>query len=768
MENAFKGYEIMPLIPLKFPNGVYKNGTELDASGRWIISQLVRWHDDSLKPLGGWRTRTDIAVDAPIRGMISWKGNNGSRYLAFANYKKVFVLFPNGDFYDITPTLFVTGRENAQGMTGYGSGFFGSGQWGSQPLSTSSTLLPATSIQFSTFGEQLIFCNRDSGRVFYWDLNTANKAQEISGASDPSNGYSDNNFGSIVSDERFLFCFTSRQVKWSDQENYNTWNSSATNQAGNLDLQTTGQYILSQKIRGGILIVTDTDAHATRYIGLPFVHSIQRVGENCGAYGSLASASIDAGIVWWGSNGFFIYSGQRVQELKCEIQDYLTERLTTTQQSKICAITNAKFDEVTWYFAGLNSNENNEYVTWNYKSNSWWYGILGRTSGVDQGVFEYPIKATSKLNDGSYPLSIRDPFSLYIEVEFNGQTPTTSSSPEKDLSCTDVGNIIRQRNRINTTIFANPSITGNAPTLNFLDTNSSLNSGINNYGELVQYSGSGTLYETFTLPSAEYFFYRYPSSSAVTVTINLVGLDENGASQTASFQMVAPITISTRLDGYQWTKITEINFSSSSSGSIAQFEFSLGGSHDAFNNGVITESFDGIKQMGGSGPFTKYIKVEAQTRFDTLRPGRGWLTFHKSDYSSHTNGANTSELLETQNKGTFSILPHQIVEHEVGFNRNGYIPFAETAPFQLGNGDNLMHINQIIPDEKTQGNVVGRFKTKLYPNGTETDHGLVTFSNPTDVRFTGRQATMRITDANSNSDWRIGTIRLNAKQGGKR
>ena len=767
MENAFKGDEIMPLIPLKFPPGVFRNGTELDATGRWHDSNLCRWHDQTLKPIGGWRTRTEKAFDAPIRGMHSWKGNNGSRYLAFGNFKNIFVLFPSGDLYDITPSGFTTGRIDASGMTGFGSGFYNVGQWGSQPLSTSSTLLPATAIHFSTFGEQLVFCSRDDGRVYFWNLSTSNVAQEITGVS--ASPYTPNNTGCIVSDERFLFCFTSRQVKWSDQENINTWTSSATNQAGNLDLQTSGEFVLAEKIRGGILIVTNTDAHATRFIGLPFVHSIQRVGENCGAYGALSSASIDAGIVWWGDNGFFIFAGGRVQELKCEVQDYLTERLTTTQQSKICAVSNSKFDEVTWYFPGLNSNENNEYVTWNYKDNTWYFGHIGRTSGVDRGVFEYPIKATSKLNDSTYPLAIREGQSLFIEVEFNGQTPTTSSSPAKDLTCADVGNLIRQRNRINTLIFANPSISANAPPINFLDTASSINTGVNNYGELVQYSGSGTLYETFTLPSAEYFFYRYPSGSAVTVTIQLVGLDENGASQTASFQMVAPITVTTRLDGFQWTKITQINFSSTSSGSIAQFEFSLGGAFDDINTGVITESLSGRIQIGGSGSFTKFIKVTPQGRLDTLRPGRGWLTFHTSSGGDHTNGANTSELLQTQNKGTFSILPHQIVEHEVGFDRNSFIPFAETAPFQLGNGDQLMHVNQIIPDEKTQGSVTGRFKTKLYPNGAETDHGIVSFSNPTDVRFTGRQAKMRIVDNPvTATDWRVGTIRLNAKAGSKR
>ena len=70
MENACKGDEIMPLIPLKFPPGVFRNGTELDATGRWHDSNLCRWHDQTLKPIGGWRTRTEKAFDAPIRCLL--------------------------------------------------------------------------------------------------------------------------------------------------------------------------------------------------------------------------------------------------------------------------------------------------------------------------------------------------------------------------------------------------------------------------------------------------------------------------------------------------------------------------------------------------------------------------------------------------------------------------------------------------------------------------------------------------------------------------
>ena len=78
-----------------------------------------------------------------------------------------------------------------------------------------------------------------------------------------------------------------------------------------------------------------------------------------------------------------------------------------------------------------------------------------------------------------------------------------------------------------------------------------------------------------------------------------------------------------------------------------------------------------------------------------------------------------------------------------------------------------MSVTQIIPDESTQGDVTATFKTKFYPNGAESSYGPFTMNNPTSVRFQGRQVSMRI-DAAVNTDWRVGTMRLDAVAGGKR
>jgi hypothetical protein len=108
-----------------------------------------------------------------------------------------------------------------------------------------------------------------------------------------------------------------------------------------------------------------------------------------------------------------------------------------------------------------------------------------------------------------------------------------------------------------------------------------------------------------------------------------------------------------------------------------------------------------------------------------------------------------------------------VYEHEIGQSYDTSVPFAETGPIAIGSGDRLMKVTQVIPDEKTQGDVNLIFKTRNYPNGAETTHGTYSTANPTSVRFQGRQVRMKV-EANQNSDWRVGIMRLDARQGSKR
>jgi len=78
-----------------------------------------------------------------------------------------------------------------------------------------------------------------------------------------------------------------------------------------------------------------------------------------------------------------------------------------------------------------------------------------------------------------------------------------------------------------------------------------------------------------------------------------------------------------------------------------------------------------------------------------------------------------------------------------------------------------MVARSLIPDEKTQGDVTATFKTRNFPNATESSHGPFTMANPTSVRFQGRQVSMRVTGSRA-TDWRVGTMRLDAVAGSRR
>ena len=86
---------------------------------------------------------------------------------------------------------------------------------------------------------------------------------------------------------------------------------------------------------------------------------------------------------------------------------------------------------------------------------------------------------------------------------------------------------------------------------------------------------------------------------------------------------------------------------------------------------------------------------------------------------------------------------------------------------EIGSGEQVMSVRQLIPDEQTLGEVVVSFKTRMYPTSTETTYGTYTASQPTDVRFTGRQVKVRYTGAVL-EDWRVGLNRLDVLPAGKR
>jgi hypothetical protein len=108
-----------------------------------------------------------------------------------------------------------------------------------------------------------------------------------------------------------------------------------------------------------------------------------------------------------------------------------------------------------------------------------------------------------------------------------------------------------------------------------------------------------------------------------------------------------------------------------------------------------------------------------------------------------------------------------IYEHEKGLDHGTEVPYLESGPLEIGNGDTLLAATKLIPDEKTLGDVAVTLFSRLHPTGTEVTHGPFSAAEPTPVRVTARQVRLRLTEG-VERDWRVGTFRMQVVPSGRR
>jgi len=490
-------------IPLKLPPGIYRNGTEYQAAGRWYDANLVRWYENTLRPMGGWRKRSASQMTGMCRGFITWRANDAERWIAAGTQSKLYAMNEAGTLKEITPSGITAGIASATIKTGYGYSTYGTYAYGVARPDLGG-LIPATTWSLDTWGEYLVACSSADGKLYEWQLGFATPTLAAAITNAPTG-----NKALLVTSERILFALGAggnpRKVQWCDQEDNTVWTPLATNQAGDYELATVGTLIAGKRVKGVNLLFTDVDVHTAVYIGAPFVYGFEKAGSGCGLISAQAVVAIDTAAIWMSKSGFWTYDGY-VKPLPSDVSDYVFTNINFNQASKVYAVHNSQFGEIWWYYPSSSSNENDSYVTYNYRENHWNIGSLARTAGTDAGVFTNPLLVST--------------------------------------------------------------------------------------------------------------------------------------------------------DGY-------------------------------------------------------------------------------------------------------------IYEHEVGFAYDSASVYAESGPVQLGNGDNLMSVRQVVPDEQTLGEAVVSFKTRNYPTGAQSTFGPYTAANPTDVRFSARQVNIKVTGAVL-ADWRIGVMRLEAVTSGKR
>jgi hypothetical protein len=178
-------------------------------------------------------------------------------------------------------------------------------------------------------------------------------------------------------------------VRFSNQEDINTFVPTATNTAGGQRLTDGNEIITALRSRGQILIWTDTSLHGQQYLGPPYTFGFQQLGANCGCIGPHAAADVNGVSYWMSKDAFFVFDGT-VKKIPCTVQDYVFKDINIVQAQKVHIGINTQFNEVTWWYCSFTSDYIDRFVTYNYLENVWSIGSMARTAWADIGTFEKP------------------------------------------------------------------------------------------------------------------------------------------------------------------------------------------------------------------------------------------------------------------------------------------------------------------------------------------------------------------------------------------
>jgi hypothetical protein len=289
------------------------------------------------------------------------------------------------------------------GVDIWGSEVGGEG-WGEEADVTNVTLDPG-SWSLDNYGQLLVATVRN-GATFTWNPDVAGaldiRATIVADAPTKS-------LLSLVSDrDRHLFLMgtlddladsTSQNkmfIRFSDQEDINVWNPTATNTAGTFLLDQGNEIITAVQGKDYVLVLTDQAAYVIQFVGPPFTFSLRQVGSNCGCLGQHAAVYAQGAVFWMGfGGGFFMYDGT-VKQLPSLVEDFVF----TTQggdpginyeANQIAyGYHNSLYNEVGWFYASNNSQQINRTVVYNFMEQSWTTGNLARTSYNDAHTYDTP------------------------------------------------------------------------------------------------------------------------------------------------------------------------------------------------------------------------------------------------------------------------------------------------------------------------------------------------------------------------------------------
>ena len=297
---------------------------------------------------------------------------------------------------------------------GWGTGQYGEESWGTA-RSSSTVVLDPGSWSLDNYGQLLVATVRN-GKTFTWSPLAANpsalttRATVVSGAPTRS-------LMSLVSDrDRHLFLMGTETtigtastqnrmfIRFSNQEDINTYAPTATNTAGTFLLDQGNEIVTAVQGKDYVLVLTDQAAYVIQFVGPPFTFSLRQVGSNCGCLGQHAAVYAQGAVYWMGfGGGFFMYDGT-VKQLPSLVEDFVfttqggAPGINYDANQITYGYHNSLYNEVGWFYASDASQQINKNVVYNFLEQSWTTGTLARTSYNDAQTYDLPYATEFTVN----------------------------------------------------------------------------------------------------------------------------------------------------------------------------------------------------------------------------------------------------------------------------------------------------------------------------------------------------------------------------------
>lgn len=381
------------LVPIIMPPGVVRGASPSDSPGRWYDTNLVRWRGGVLEPIGGWQRITSTPFSSRVRRIHRYRDNSKIFHTLLFLNDAIYASNNAGGWTDVTiaglSALGSGGLPVGFGVGPHGEEFYGAARTvGSEVLSA---IVPMWSAD--NWGEDVLAVSSADGRVLLYDTSVPETAVTVLGGTTPTS-----NRAVLVTEERHAMCIQSggnpRRVAWSTREDYTDWDfASTTNTAGFLELECKTPLFTMTKVRGGVLVWSETEVFAGRFIGSPFVYGFEVMDETR-IIGPRALATDDGSAFWWSIDGFHVSDGSQLTRIPCPVWSYLMNNINrTVMASQVFASAHGSLPEIWFFYPSTDATVADSYVVYNYAEQWWAIGSLDREAMAPAVGSQAPVMA---------------------------------------------------------------------------------------------------------------------------------------------------------------------------------------------------------------------------------------------------------------------------------------------------------------------------------------------------------------------------------------